>query len=114
VPHRGGDDAHDECADRVPPNRYPGNDVLVNGKRFDALQVGALVLWEIKTDRFDTFNDFVQAQAIRKQLPDLQEERTIAEACGYGFVIGVSTEAHREALLARDRRFNVVVTGCPR
>jgi hypothetical protein len=114
VPHRGGDDPHNECADRVPPNRYPGKDVLVNGKRFDALQVGARVLWEIKTDRFDTFNEFVQQQAIRKQLPDLREERDIAEACGYGFVIGVSTEAHREALLQQDGRFDIVVTGCPR
>ncbi len=26
VPHAGGDDAHDECADRFPPNRYPGMD----------------------------------------------------------------------------------------
>lgn len=114
MPHRGGDDPHNECADRVPPNRYPGKDVLVNGKRFDALQVGARVLWEIKTDRFDTFNEFVQQQAIRKQLPDLREERAIAEACGYGFVIGVSTEARRVALLQQDGRFDIVVTGCPR
>jgi hypothetical protein len=86
----------------------------VNGKRFDALQVGARVLWEIKTDRFDTFNDFVKDQAIRKQLPDLREERDIAATCGYGFMIGVSTEEHRDALLAQDPRFNIVVTGCPR
>jgi hypothetical protein len=86
----------------------------VNGKRFDALQVGARVLWEIKTDRFDTFNDFVKEQAIRKQLPDLREERDIARSCGYGFVIGVSTEEHRDALFAQDRRFDIVVTGCPR
>lgn len=114
VPHRGGDDAHDDCADRFPPNQYPGKDVLVNRKRFDALQVGVPVLWEIKTDRFDKYNDFVQEQAIRTEVPDLQEERDIAEACGYGFVIGVSTEAHKEALLQEDRRLNIVVTGCPR
>ncbi|WP_367616511.1 DUF6310 domain-containing protein [Corallococcus exercitus] len=34
VPHAGEDTAHNECADKLPPNRYPGNDVLVNGKRF--------------------------------------------------------------------------------
>jgi hypothetical protein len=33
VPHAGEDDPHNECADKVPPNRYPGNDVLVGGKR---------------------------------------------------------------------------------
>ena len=114
VPHRGGDDPHNECADRVPPNRYPGKDVLVNGKRFDALQAGILVLWEIKTDRFDTYNEFIQEQAIRKQMPDLIEERNIAASCGYGFVVGVSTEAHRAAILREDIGFVVVVTGCPR
>jgi hypothetical protein len=53
VPHAGGDDAHDACADKFPPNRYPGMDVLVDGVRFDALQVGVRMLWEIKTHRFD-------------------------------------------------------------
>jgi Family of unknown function (DUF6310) len=48
VPHAGGDAPHNECADKSPPNCYPGNDVLVGDKRFDALQVGVRVLWEIK------------------------------------------------------------------
>jgi hypothetical protein len=34
VPHAGGDDAHDACADKFPPNRYPGMDVLMGGVRF--------------------------------------------------------------------------------
>ena len=114
VPHAGGDAPHNECADKYPPNRYPGKDVLVDGKRFDALQVGVRVLWEIKTDRFDTYDDFVQEQAIRKEYPLLQEERAIAEACGYGFVVGVSTQAHKDALLAEDLTLNIVVTGCKR
>jgi len=114
VPHAGGDDPHNECADKFPPNRYPGKDVLVNGKRFDALQVGVRVLWEIKTDRFDTYTDFVQERAIRKEYRLLQEERAIAEACGYGFVVGVSTQAHQDALLAEDITLNIVVTGCKR
>ena len=92
VPHAGEDDPHNECADKFPPNRYPGNDVLVDGKRFDALQVGVRVLWEIKTDQFDTYNDFVREQAIRKEFPLMQEERDKAERCGYGFVVGVSTQ----------------------
>jgi hypothetical protein len=114
VKHRGGDDVHNTCADRFPPNRYPGLDVLVDGKHFDALQVGVRVLWEIKTDQFDTYSRFLQNQVIRDQVLEMQEERDIATACGYGFVVGVSTEAHKAALEAQDRRLNVVVTGCKR
>jgi len=62
-------------------------DVLVNGVRFDALQVGVRVLWEIKTHRFDKYNAFVRR---------------------------VSTQAHKDALLRADRFLNVVVTGCKR
>ena len=87
VPHAGEDDPHNECADKFPPNRYPGMDVLVNGVRFDALQVGVRVLWEIKTHRFDKYNAFVRR---------------------------VSTQAHKDALLRVDRFLNVVVTGCKR
>jgi hypothetical protein len=114
VPHLGGDAPHNECADKFPPNRYPGMDVLVDGKHFDALQVGVRVLWEIKTDQFDTYSDFLKGQVIRDQLPELLEERNIAAACGYDFVIGVSSAAHREALLRQDRTLNIVVTGCKR
>ncbi|WP_370450775.1 DUF6310 domain-containing protein [Corallococcus sp. CA047B] len=116
MPHRGGDDAHDACADRVPPNRYPGMDVLVDGKHFDALQVGVRVLWEIKTDRFDTYSDFLQEQVVKDQVAEMLEERGIARACGYGFVVGVSTHAHKEALIDLDPSLspNLVVTGCER
>jgi hypothetical protein len=114
VPHRGGDDAHNECADRFPPNRYPGMDVLVDGKRFDALQVGARVLWEIKTDQFDTYNDFLREQVIDYQLGKMREERAIAVTCGYDFVVGVSSAAHREALRRRDPSLRIAVTGCKR
>jgi hypothetical protein len=44
----------------------------------------------------------------------LLEERDIAARCGYGFVIGVSTEEHKQALLAEERTLNIVVTGCKR
>ncbi|SDD41506.1 DUF6310 domain-containing protein [Myxococcus virescens] len=114
VPHLGGDDRHNECADRFPPNRYPGMDVLVGGVRFDALQVGVRVLWEIKTHRFDTYNDFIQEQEMEKELNQIDNERSAAAACGYGFVVGVSTDAHKEALEARDPTLDVVVTGCTR
>ncbi|WP_095961615.1 DUF6310 domain-containing protein [Corallococcus macrosporus] len=114
VPHAGKDDPHNECADTFPPNRYPGMDVLVGGKRFDALQVGVHALWEIKTHQFDTYSDFLQEQVIRDQLREFEEDRDIARACGYLFVIGVSTSAHKAALLEFDDSFDIVVTGCNR
>ncbi|WP_434386595.1 DUF6310 domain-containing protein [Melittangium boletus] len=114
VKHRGGDDAHDRCADMFPPNRYPGMDVLVDGKHFDALQVGARVLWEIKTDQFGTYSDFLRGQVISAQVEELRAERDIATSCGYGFVVGVSTEEHKEALEFQALDLQIVVTGCPR
>jgi hypothetical protein len=114
VPHEGKDDAHDTCADQFPPNRHPGMDVLVDGVSFDALQVGVRVLWEIKTHQFDTYNTFVRRQEIEKEYKQIKKERTAAAACGYGFVIGVSTQVHKDALLAKDPTLEVVVTGCKR
>ncbi|WP_228556596.1 DUF6310 domain-containing protein [Myxococcus sp. AB025B] len=114
VPHAGRDDAHDACADKFPPNRYPGMDVLVAGSRFDALQVGVRMLWEIKTHRFDTYPAFIQAREIEKEMEQLEKEQDAAEACGYGYTIGVSTQAHKDALLERDQSLNIVVTGCKR
>ncbi|RYZ15667.1 MAG: hypothetical protein EOO70_06290 [Myxococcaceae bacterium] len=114
VPHAGKDRAHNECADGFPPNRYPGMDVSVGGVRFDALQVGVRVLWEIKTHQFDSYNAFIQGQEIEDEIKQLNKERDIALACGYDFMIGVSTEAHRLALLKQDSSFKVVVTGCKR
>jgi hypothetical protein len=114
VPHAGGDDPHNECADKFPPNRYPGKDVLIGGIRFDALQVGVRVLWEIKTDQFDTYSDFLQGQVVRDQAAKMLEERAIAAACGYGFVVGVSTEEHKTALELEAPLLEIVVTGCKR
>ena len=89
-------------------------DVFVGGERFDALQVGVRVLWEIKTHRFDTYNAFIRRMTIQEELPLLREERDIAAACGYGFVVGVSTQAHKDALREALPELNVVVTGCIR
>ncbi|MBM7114803.1 DUF6310 domain-containing protein [Archangium primigenium] len=114
VPHEGKDAAHDRCADQFPPNRYPGMDVLVDGVSFDALQVGVPVLWEIKTHRFDTYPDYIQNREIEKELEQLHKERDAALACRYRFVVGVSTQAHKDALLAVDPSLIVVVTGCKR
>ncbi|WP_375745842.1 DUF6310 domain-containing protein [Corallococcus interemptor] len=114
VPHAGEDHAHNECADKFPPNRYPGHDVLVNGKRFDALQVGVPVLWEIKTYQFDTYSDYLRERVVAQQVDEFHEDRKIAEACGYRFVVGVSSAAHKEALLRLDSSLQIVVTGCTR
>jgi hypothetical protein len=48
------------------------------------------------------------------QVIKMREERDIVEACGYGFVVGVSTEAHKEALEQAERDLEIVVTGCKR
>ncbi|ATB32820.1 DUF6310 domain-containing protein [Melittangium boletus] len=112
VSHLGGDALHDWCADTFPPNYYPGKDVLVDGKRFDALQVGAPVLWEIKTDRFDTYTPFLRNRVISDQVEELRREREIAVACGYGFVVGVSSAAHRTVLLNEEPLLEIVLTGC--
>ena len=114
VRHAGGDIPHNECADKFPPNRYPGMDVFVGGESFDALQVGVRVMCEIKTHRFNTYPDFIQDQEIEKEVEQLREERRAAQACGYDFVVGVSTQSHKDALLRVDRFLNVVVTGCKR
>jgi hypothetical protein len=114
VPHAGGDEAHDACADQFPPNRYPGKDVLVGGVRFDALQVGVRLLWEIKTHKFDTYPAFIQDREIEKEMEQIREERRAAAACGYGYMIGVSTQAHKDALLQLDDSLDIVVTGCKR
>lgn len=112
TPHLGGDALHNWCADTKPPNRFPGHDVIVNGKRFDALQVGALILWEIKTDRFDEYSPFLQRQVILNQVPELQREFEIATACSHDFVVGVSSAAHQTALRNRLPLLNIVLTEC--
>jgi hypothetical protein len=108
-PHLGGDPLHNQCADKVPQNGFPGFDALVNGKHFDALQIRAGVLWEVKTDNFDTYTAALQEIVIEKQVPELQRERDLARACGYDFVVGVRSAAHRKALRDADRSLTIVV-----
>jgi hypothetical protein len=59
-------------------------DVFVGGERFDALQVGVRVLWEIKTHQFDTYSAFIQEREIEKEYEQIRKERAAAAACGYG------------------------------
>lgn len=89
-------------------------DVLVGSVRFDALQMGVRMLWEIKTNKFDTYAAFIRRREIEKEMEQIVKERRAAATCGYGYMIGVSTQAHKEALLERDQSLNIVVTGCKR
>ncbi|OJH33711.1 DUF6310 domain-containing protein [Cystobacter ferrugineus] len=110
VPHHlGGNKLHDKCADRIPNNSFPGGDVFVNGKNFDALQLATRTLWEVKTDNFDTFTDDLRDIVVRSQVPKLQHERELARACGFDFKVGVRSAAHKAALLKQDSTFKVVV-----
>jgi hypothetical protein len=96
--HLGGNKLHDKCADRIPNNSFPGGDVFVNGKNFDALQLAKRTLWEVKTDNFDTYTEALQGFVIIDQVAKLRRERDLAWACGFAFRVGVRSEAHKEAL----------------
>jgi hypothetical protein len=109
TPHLGGDALHNRCADNVPLNDFRGFDALVNSKRFDALELGRRVLWEIKTDNFGAYSPDLQRIVIGKQVAELKRERDLARACGYEFYVGVLSAAHRAALLAVEPSLNIVV-----
>ena len=51
---------------------------------------------------------------IGKELKQIRKEQDIAVACGYDFVVGVSTEEHKAALEFAVPGFEIVVTGCKR
>ncbi|MFE8602811.1 DUF6310 domain-containing protein [Archangium violaceum] len=89
VPHLGGNDPHNTCADLMPNNSFPGWDVLVNGKNFDALQMATRTLWDVKTDDFELQPPRSQDFFVKVKLPELKREKALAAACGYDFAIGV-------------------------
>ena len=70
--HLGGHDSHNECADKMPNNSFPGGDVYVNGKNFDALQLVTRTLWEVKTDDFDKHSPHSQRFFALMKLPEMQ------------------------------------------
>jgi uncharacterized protein DUF6310 len=109
VPHLGGNDPHNKCADRIPNNSFPGWDVLVNGKNFDALQRAMWTLWDVKTDDFDKQPPRSQRFFVRMKLPELRREAKLARECGYGFIIGVRSGAHKAVLFEEDPTLKVVV-----
>jgi hypothetical protein len=109
VPHLGGNDPHNECADLMPNNSFPGWDVFVNGKNFDALQLATRTLWDVKTDDFEKHSRRSQHFFIEVKLPEIQRERRLAEECGYDFAVGVRSEAHKTALKRADPTLEVFV-----
>ncbi len=109
VPHRGGNNDHNKCADRIQDNSFPGWDVIVNGKQFDALQLTTRTLWEVKTDDFEKQPPRSQEFFIKLKLPELRREKKLAEACGYDFSVGVRSKAHLAALRAADPSLAVVL-----
>jgi hypothetical protein len=96
--HLGGNKLHNKCADRIPNNSFPGGDVFVNGKNFDALQLATHTLWEVKTNDIEEYNPFILQVEINKQIEEARRERALAAACGFNFRIGVRSEAHKTAL----------------
>jgi hypothetical protein len=98
VPPKGGNKLHNKCADNVPFNAFRGANALVNGKAFDALQVVAGVLWEVKTDDFDSYPLELQDIVVRKQARDFLAEQELARACGFDFRVGVRSATHKKAL----------------
>jgi len=100
VPQRGGNNESNTCASKVPGNAFPGWDVLVNGKQFDALQTATKMLWEVKVYKFETYPPPFQEFLIKEQIAEFETEYAIAKACGYNFTVGVSSAAHQKALQA--------------
>jgi Family of unknown function (DUF6310) len=98
VPPKGGHPFHNLCADNIPNNAFRGANALVNGKAFDALQPAARVLWEVKTDNFDTYTPELQEIVSRSQGPKLRLERDLASACGFDFRVGVRSASHKAEL----------------
>ncbi|ATB41225.1 hypothetical protein CYFUS_006690 [Cystobacter fuscus] len=107
--HFGGHDPHNKCADKMPNNSFPGGDVYVNGKNFDALQLATRTLWEVKTDDFDIHSSHSQRFFAKMKLPEMQREKRLAEACGYNFAVGVRSAAHKAALLELDPELTIVI-----
>ena len=109
VPHLGGNDPHNLCADLMPNNSFPGWDVFVIGKNFDALQLATRTLWDVKTDDFDKHSSRSQEFLANVKLPELQREDRLAKQCGYDFIVGVKSAAHKAVLFKLDRTLKVVV-----
>jgi hypothetical protein len=109
VPPKGGNKLHNQCADGIKFNAYRGANALVNGKAFDALQVVAGVLWEVKTDNFDSYPLELKDIVIRKNVHDFLIERELARACGFDFRVGVRSATHKAMLEIEEPQLQGVI-----
>jgi hypothetical protein len=109
VAPKGGNKLHNTCADRIPFNAYRGANALVNGKAFDGLQVLAGVLWEVKTDNFDTYPLELQDIVVQKHVRDFMIERELARACGFDFRVGVRSATHKAILEIEEPKLEGVI-----
>ena len=109
VPPKGGNKLHNKCADGIKFNAYRGANALVNGKAFDALQVVSGVLWEVKTDNFDSYPLELEDIVIRKNVYDLLIERELARACGFDFRVGVRSATHKALLEIEEPQLQGVI-----
>ncbi|WP_254380293.1 DUF6310 domain-containing protein [Corallococcus exiguus] len=98
-----------EYADKIPGNSFPGFNVFINGKHYDALVLSRRTLWEVKTDDFEKHSPRSRNFFVSMKLPELQREAKLARECGYDFAIGVRSEAHRTALKIADPSLHVVI-----
>ncbi|HYO55002.1 DUF6310 domain-containing protein [Archangium sp.] len=104
---------HDRTGGETGTNpRLRGDGTRLSGERKTGVQVGVRVLWEIKVEYFDGYNDFLRRITVEREIEEFKEYRAIARSCGYAFKVGVISEAHKAALLDRDDTFDIVVTGC--
>jgi hypothetical protein len=63
----------------------------------------------VKTDNFDIHSPRSQAFFAKVKLPEIQREAKLANACGYNFVVGVKSAAHKKALESLDDTLTIVV-----
>ena len=106
--HKGGDPVHDFCADTVPPNMYPGSDICVMEKNFDA--ISGNILWETKTNNWDNANAFVRGQVVQDYISDAEKESSIARGCGFGYNFLVGDPRYTTLLLATEPAFQPALT----
>jgi translation elongation factor EF-4 len=109
VPPKGGNRLHNKCADGIKFNAYRGANALVNGKAFDALQIVAGVLWEVKTDNFDSYPLALKNIVLRKNVHDFLFERELARACGFDFRVGVRSATHKAMLEIEEPQLEGVI-----
>ena len=98
VPQRGGNKAHNTCADTRIGARYPGFDTCVSfgseTKDFDAFNGS---LFEVKTYNFNN-SDPTRFLIPEKDQKEWEIESRIARGCGYNFIYTVGDFRHPAAL----------------